>query len=1407
MGIVCGLDLIVEHTTIKPSVIKSIEITKGCGLTSEGYMILEKKDKTYTHAIEYIRKKPPGDLPFDCEEVPFYLYPRELELKNAPKIYKLVTCEDFNTILSSLTVASKTQPCTDTTTTNTTTTNSGTLNPLPIELSTLSLEEYVVVLFLEATEKDRNNCDMQDCDNGGEKMVFNLIPLLVPILELRDTCGENRKRGERWIRKAPEIKLTRYNVPPENISNAEETLMAFHRIFYPLGVTHPGLFNEIRDAYAFCNDEYRSVVSTTDSLVGIITTFKKLEDMIKAKPFMLGLEYIYDYLNDLILAYNEFMEQVWSIDIQCCANECCFPLHLVLGRANINTNEFGLNEFRQNFIYSPLFAGRENALEKLRFYFHRMYLMAHLFNFTVLETPDTGKSEEHKVIVTPSQYEAFPLSQRAIPFYYKVKDGPDPDNWLFLFWSFDKTLRGNETLNLSYHARAYSNSPLALAPLNHDIEKFNFFRIEGHLGMKYEAALIAIERWVYETNLPIDVVALSARFLGIYPTAIPPCLLEDIKTDLGLLIIQFLFDLIACLFDIFFLKPDETSKLFARVVPQGTVDYRENVHAYLKTFSSGQLKYSTGDFMKVVSPTEGTVGDTYFKNIKDGVFIPPISLKNITVDTLSVSKVSSSIFDVFGSVDALCSLLLNHDIKTLSPTAVRAAYEDFITKRDTLKETAKTESPQGEYPQNKELEWKEGYSIIAKLFEDCCCVNLIAIIFEILYLLEQAILRLENYEKQLVFSNYFRTHPGLEHKAGVPKGGTFVLVYSEPLKDSGETKYAETSFEAPLLGRGGEEISNGIVIADFYVPYLCCSGCSSGTSVLTNGGTVKRPPILSFGSSGSTVVSSNGIDLYSSSDKTEYAIDANPAGGILTGNGIQTDKMLFSPYQLSPGIHQVSYTVQGQTVNSLIQVSTPVNPNYNVIVQTESQVVFHDSAGNEVTVPSLGPNAVPSNASPYVNTGVLFINNSAYADSYSWSFGDNSPSTAADTVQPSPNHQYSLPVAFFGPENAQKIAVQLTGQNTLGAITSASNDITDTIRNKTIYVYLPFNEFLPDDTTKYPVTQSIPEGTVTGDGLSTTNNGCVFSPEGLSVGTHTITFSNMGMTSMFNVTIKALPQPSFTIAVTPTSIPEVGQLPDFSVQFTNTSQNADTYLWDFGDANSSSDVSQLHAYTSAFVKSVNGQIPVKLQVMNGVYPGVSSTNDIVVWVRVELSKTVYCQNDKTSLTPITNASGGAFSMDGTEVGEQANYKFSPLGMPLGNHRLVYSLNGLSGTFDFEILGQAVSSFVVEDIKLITNEEHKEGYSVAFKNTSSGAGNKYTFNFGDKETLEVNDTVIETHFYSKKNLKAMYTAQLKVNKKKAGKDNKILIIQASLTAINTCGESTVSNEFSLDISMFYLRIEK
>ncbi|MEO6949672.1 MAG: hypothetical protein ABI123_08590, partial [Ginsengibacter sp.] len=149
--------------------------------------------------------------------------------------------------------------------------------------------------------------------------------------------------------------------------------------------------------------------------------------------------------------------------------------------------------------------------------------------------------------------------------------------------------------------------------------------------------------------------------------------------------------------------------------------------------------------------------------------------------------------------------------------------------------------------------------------------------------------RVKLLKQQMLFPNYYKKHRGMEHKAGVPKGGTFIIVYNAPAtkqspnaptvavnnnlsaKVKSSAKFASSaniasstsiseaelkqriqssfgdvvamdpefltraiSILSPTMSRMSlsPSIADNAVIADFYLPYLCCSDCAPVNYIL-----------------------------------------------------------------------------------------------------------------------------------------------------------------------------------------------------------------------------------------------------------------------------------------------------------------------------------------------------------------------------------------------------------------------------------------------------------------------------------------------------------------------------------------------------------------------------------------------
>lgn len=132
--------------------------------------------------------------------------------------------------------------------------------------------------------------------------------------------------------------------------------------------------------------------------------------------------------------------------------------------------------------------------------------------------------------------------------------------------------------------------------------------------------------------------------------------------------------------------------------------------------------------------------------------------------------------------------------------------------------------------------------------------------------------RREALQKLHLFSVYACKHPGLEHLGGVPRGGTFVLVYGEDSQ----------------------------VVFDFALPYLCCSDSPPVTLCL-----------------GAPVVFKLPKETFCTGEDHEYLFIVSPPGGVVTGAGVRRDARTGDHYfrptaaDVKPGIVAFQYHAPG----------------------------------------------------------------------------------------------------------------------------------------------------------------------------------------------------------------------------------------------------------------------------------------------------------------------------------------------------------------------------------------------------------------------------------------------------------------------------------------------------------------
>lgn len=453
IGIVCGLQLQVNNAKTQ------VTITKGCAVTSEGYLI-SVHTKAYT---QYKKYKVDTARVYD-------------------KFYKL----DGGGNKIAMDVWELKQPAVD---------------PDLEDIDADFLKDKVILLFVELKEEDNKNCDPNSCDDKGINVTVSFLPMAVSVDDAKLLMGTSSGGfAVNTYTALPELRMKRWDVPNTSpvysqdifeaylklldkpfIDSVETTLKSIYSVFGPV----------VANEYA------------VNPFTGLSAKFDYLYNGNINLSQVLHLQYYYDLFSDLLLAYQEFRRAGTHVLSTCVPDSDLFPRHVLLGEA-IPSVTSGILPYRHYFIYSPLF-DQHGMLGELKSLFKRLVLMIDQFFLPTVAGNNT--KEDTFLRITPSMLWDVPLSHKAIPYYYQVNSGAQP---LYLSWDHRRTLLNDAKRNLSYHAVQYNASDeFVTSPLNYDLEPYNFLRVEGIVGKSYVHVLKQVKQQIQRNRLPVDIIALS----------------------------------------------------------------------------------------------------------------------------------------------------------------------------------------------------------------------------------------------------------------------------------------------------------------------------------------------------------------------------------------------------------------------------------------------------------------------------------------------------------------------------------------------------------------------------------------------------------------------------------------------------------------------------------------------------------------------------------------------------------------------------------------------------------------------------------------------------------------------------------------------------------------------------------
>jgi hypothetical protein len=860
IGIACGLEVSSEQSGSR------IRIGGGVAISSEGYLLVHAETlyshfRIYTLPTPQVEEAP--DILVDEQPYPFF----HNAAGNQISLWELLPV-GF-------------------------TPNPG--EPLPAALSATFLQNKVALLFLERNLEALKNCDIGDCSDKGAEWEFTLRVLLVgrndaqAILDQEQQIAQvpvDRRNHPRYD--LGELQIEKINSAAHGIESFE---MLLARIFSIATTVAPQLIDALNKSYlAFrylLEDSYPAA-SFPQGPFENIYFLRMLTQFIR--NIFLG-QYFYAGLVDLVRSYNEFLRAAMRIEAECCPHPGRFPLHILLGEViaqpvairadatQANFNPLSINSglgaatrpaaLRHHFIPSPLFETYPDRVQEVRSLHYRTYLLA--LRFT------TDGLMDRAIRLTPSKDGDVQLSDQAIPYYYALMQSKESDD-LARNWAYDKTVRNRLDRVFSYQYIAQATHPLRMRMDDH-----NFYRVEGAVGK----ALGDVMRTLLEQKRALGLsFAIEPVYIGLtfgddltskaLDTATRQraqqallklliCRMRDLDVVFLILmsaLFQYMMAIIAALTRI-------NTQLLAgqsgsgggggigivtpisRLVPKRAQAFRRTSEDLLKELRP--QPYIKGVITTKVLTTNDprkSVGKFYL-DIKEAA-----STANLYDSTLAYVRelkiegdpeaTTRRIYPAISLLDKTEELAKSVSVSSLAEfdfQAFETRYDGFVQSFEDYLDLVQAQPGEPDSPIAQAHEAVAiNYTAIAASTPQSVLTGLTAQLNE----------RLSSIFQELLLGGYAQRHPGMEHKGGVPEGGTLVLLYTHrnflarvvsehaptynQRINAVHTSYVGTTsatgipnpFDTLIARQTTEDaLADFVVLADFCLPYMCCdTDCS-----------------------------------------------------------------------------------------------------------------------------------------------------------------------------------------------------------------------------------------------------------------------------------------------------------------------------------------------------------------------------------------------------------------------------------------------------------------------------------------------------------------------------------------------------------------------------------------------------
>jgi len=717
IGIVCGLKV---KTAADGS---SITITKGVGVTSSGYLV-SVPEITYTKRTSAV---------FNAVKTEYYS--RFVNISTKEQKFDLWELKqeaeaEGNTALTQ---------------------------------TFLAAGEKIVLMFVELLEENNKNCDPNSCDDKGIKVTVNFRPLLIEKANAEALLTGAGSQTSPWLT-LPELAMKRFDVTANPLFECLNFFNAYRKIL------NTSFLNEVEAALSKSYEVLKPLLAieySTNPFASLAGDFKFLNDGSMTSDQLIFMQYYYDLFSDLILAYNEFREKGNEF-IGMCSPEDLFPRHLLLDMA-IPDTKLDRSNYRHYFIPSPILSDQEKTACQLKALFKKLVLMVHKFAVPTPSIQGTNKLVDNNIRITPSIMANVPFSAKSIPYYYTISNSSDE---LLKNWNPLKLKQGKSTRNLSYHAKKYNTTDEEIYdPLFYDLEPYNFLRIEGHIGKSYQHAVKNITNLRDKNRLPFEIVALNADISAI--TAFIKELAKvmtsgttDAQASLETIIGT------SCHFnDLELLYDSIMAELTGKLSNEMKFFYdlkRDAKRTPLPDATSNvpqvPLLKKTDATFRFTNNSIGHEFELFYENVKDLPFISlPVFFQSFGQDG------NNDIMDfVFKAVLYYIEMLY----ETVTTTLSSFTFYNFYIRYYTLIQAVR-------YIKLLNKVFTERFPLSEEENDHLDAILSISADNRMVQLYIEFLRRILQIKIMQQAGFYTISHPGIQHKAGVPFGGTFIMVYHE----------------------------------------------------------------------------------------------------------------------------------------------------------------------------------------------------------------------------------------------------------------------------------------------------------------------------------------------------------------------------------------------------------------------------------------------------------------------------------------------------------------------------------------------------------------------------------------------------------------------------------------------------